>query len=110
MEFGNEKGKGNLIDGVGMQCYLGGPNNTFFDKNEKVLQPSKNGAVDSIPNAVFLFNELGLDVQFTELTVHNYDESKNAAQAAYYEKVMQMVIDINNGTMQPLLTLEDVFE
>lgn len=110
MEFGNERGKGNLIDGVGMQCYLGGPKNTFFDKNEKVLEPASNTSVDSIPNSVFLFNELGLDVQFTELTVHNYDESKNAAQAAYYEKVMQMVIDINNGTMQPLLTLEDVFE
>lgn len=106
-KFGNERGKGDLIDGVGMQCYLGSSTSEFSDG---LLLPTKKATVDSIPNAVFLFTDLGLQVQFTELTIKNYDESRNAAQAAYYKKLMQMVIDINNGTMQPLLTLEDVFE
>ena len=89
-----------MIDGVGMQCYLGSSTSEFRDD---LLLPTEKATADSIPNAVFKFTDLGLQVQFTELTIKNYDESRNAAQAAYYKKLMQMAIDINNGTMQPVL-------
>ncbi len=99
--FGQEQGKGNLIDGVGMQCYIGYNGGEF---PEDILVTSPKRTADSIPNAVFMFHNLGLDVQFTELTIRNYKEDQNAAQAEYYKKFMQMAIDINNGTMQPEIT------
>ena len=102
--FGEKQGKGKLIDGVGMQCYLGSTGKGANELDEGLLATSPKRTADSIPNAVFMFNKLGLDVQFTELTIRNYKEDQNAAQAEYYKKFMQMAININNGTMQPEIT------
>ncbi len=102
-EFGQAQGMGNLIDGVGMQCYLGMTGKGASAQPDALLQTSTKQTVSSIPNAVFKFHDLGCEVQFTELTIRNYKETDNAAQAEYYEKFMQMAIDINNGTIQPTL-------
>lgn len=101
--FGQEQGMGNLIDGVGMQCYLGTTGKGASELSDALLQTSTKKTASSIPNAVFKFHDLGLDVQFTELTIRNYVESENSIQADYYTKFMQMAIDINNGTMQKVL-------
>lgn len=101
--FGQAQGKGNLIDGVGMQCYLGTTGKGASELSESLLQTSTKKTASSIPNAVFMFHDLGLDVQFTELTIRNYVESQNSNQASYYEKFMQMAIDINNGTIEKAL-------
>ncbi|MCM1246395.1 MAG: endo-1,4-beta-xylanase [Roseburia sp.] len=101
--FGQQNNMGNLIDGVGMQCYIGQVGNGADKLADSLLQTSNKAVAQSIPNAVFMFHDLGLEVQFTELTIRNYDESKNAAQAEYYKKFMQMAIDINNGTMTKVL-------
>lgn len=98
--LGNSQGMGNLIDGVGMQCYIGYKGGEF---PANILTTNPKRTADSIPNAVFMFNELGCKVQFTEVSIRNYDETQNDAQAEYYKKFMQMAIDINNGTMQPVL-------
>lgn len=97
-KFGEEQGEGSLIDGVGMQCYIGGS-----EFKEDLLTTSTKFTADSIPNAVFKFHDLGMKVQFTELTVRSYDESKNAEHAEYFKKFMQMAIDINNGTITKIL-------
>lgn len=98
--FGEAQGMGSLIDGVGMQCYIGYKGGEF---PENILVTSTKRTADSIPNAVFMFHDLGMKVQFTELTIRNYDEAQNDAHAEYYKKFMQMVMDINNGTMQKVL-------
>lgn len=98
--FGEAQGMGSLIDGVGMQCYIGYKGGEF---PENILVTSPKRTADSIPNAVFMFHDLGMKVQFTELTIRNYDEAQNDAHAEYYKKFMQMAIDINNGTMQKVL-------
>ena len=102
--FGQEQGMGNLIDGVGLQCYLGMTGKGADELDEGLLVTSTKKSVSSIPNAVFMFHDTGLEVQFTELTIRNYKEAQNKAQAEYYKKFMQMAIDINNGTMQPEIT------
>lgn len=99
-DFGEENGVGKLIDGVGMQSYLGSSTSEF---DEKLLETNTKKTADSIPNAIFKFADLGMNVQFTELTVRNYDESKDPELGEYYKKLMQMAIDINNGTMKPVL-------
>ncbi|MCM1246677.1 MAG: endo-1,4-beta-xylanase [Roseburia sp.] len=101
--FGQSRNMGNLIDGIGMQCYLGTTGEGADKQSAALLQPSDMFTANSIPNAVFMFHDLGCKVQFTELTIRNYDKTKNAAQAEYYKKFMQMAIDINNGTMTKVL-------
>ena len=104
--FGQEQGMGNLIDGVGMQCYLGSTGKGADDllaKAGTLLAPSTNKSDESIPNAIFMFNELGCKVHITELTVRNYKQDQNDSQAEFYSKFMQMIIDINNGTITKVL-------
>ncbi|MCM1246742.1 MAG: endo-1,4-beta-xylanase [Roseburia sp.] len=101
--FGQSQGKGNLIDGVGMQCYIGSVGKGASNLDAKLLETSTKKTTSSVPNAVFMFHDLGLDVQFTELTIRNYLESENAQQAEYFKAFMQMAIDINNGTITKAL-------
>ena len=101
--FGQSNNMGNLIDGIGMQCYLGTVGDGADKLSDELLKTSTKRSTSSIPNAVFMFHDLGCKVQFTELTIRNYDESQNTAQAEYYKKFLQMAIDINNGTMEKAL-------
>lgn len=98
-KLGQENGLGNLIDGVGMQCYLG----LTEQGADKLLQTSTKKSASSIPNAIFKFNNLGCEVMITELTIRNYDKTKLTEHAEYFKNFMQMIIDINNGKITKVL-------
>lgn len=102
-KLGQENGLGNLIDGVGMQCYLGTTGQGADKLDAKLLQTSTKKSASSIPNAIFKFNDLGCEVMITELTIRNYDKTKLTEHAEYFKNFMQMIIDINNGKITKVL-------
>lgn len=71
-----EKG---LVDGMGMQCHL------TMDHPD----------LDNFKTALKMYGELGLEVQCTELDIHNNDpgEASQKALADRYEKVFQILVD-----------------
>ena len=61
-----------LIDGIGMQGYLGG-----YGTQSGCLEES---LITDVKEAISLFSSLGLEVQITEMAVRNFDRSKAASR------------------------------
>lgn len=74
--------KRKLVDGVGMQGYIGG-----YGKQEGCLEISHIGM---IKNAILDYAAHGLLVQITEMAVRNYDPAKASAHAHFYAELFRM--------------------
>ncbi|MGN0793912.1 MAG: endo-1,4-beta-xylanase [Aristaeellaceae bacterium] len=86
-----------LCDGVGMQGYIGGYGTQSGCMNE--------GDLRDIKTSILMYHEeLGVEVQITEMAVRNYDASLAEEHAAFYQKLFKVFKSINRGQETPILT------
>lgn len=85
-----------LIDGVGMQGYIGG-------------YGTQGGCMDFdditlIINAIEKYAALGVEVQITEMAVRNYSDSLSDMDkhALFYKNLMKALVEVNSGEEKPL--------
>jgi len=89
--------KGNprkLVDGIGMQGYIGGYGTQTGCMNETQLT--------QIKNSINAFSFLGLEVHITEMAVRNYEIEKAPEHAEYYAKLFQMLKTIQKEKNCPV--------
>ena len=82
-EAGNPR---KLMDGIGMQGYIGG-----YGTQEGCLMDSH---LDMIRNAILGYQAAGLKAQITEMAVRNFDKDQAERHAAYYAKLFQVFKDL----------------
>lgn len=84
-----------LIDGIGMQGYLGG-----YGVQAGCLEPS---LLTDLAQSIEMYGEMGLEVQITEMAVRNFDQSKAAEHAEFYARLFKEVfMKANAGENKPL--------
>lgn len=83
-----------LLDGIGMQGYIGG-----YGVQQGCLE---DGQVDMIKNEILRYAALDLEVQITEMAVRNFDPSQADRHAAYYEKLFRMFVGLQKDGENPL--------
>ncbi len=94
-----EDGKGGyrkLIDGVGMQGYIGGYGTQSGCMNY--------GDISKITRAINRYADLGMEVQLTEMSVRNYsdDFSDISKHALFYKMLIEALVELNEGEEKPL--------
>ncbi|MBQ8554680.1 MAG: endo-1,4-beta-xylanase [Clostridia bacterium] len=85
-----------LCDGVGMQGYIGG-----YGTQAGCMKESN---LSDIKKSILAYAELGVEVQITEMAVRNYDETKIAEHAAFYQKLFKVFKSINRDQETSILT------
>ena len=84
-----------LIDGVGMQGYLGG-----YGTQDGCLE---DHLITDMKESIDLYGSLGLEVQVTEMAVRNFDKSKAADHAVFYGRLFSEVfMQANTPESHPL--------
>ena len=84
-----------LIDGIGMQGYLGG-----YGVQKGCLADS---LLTDLAKSIAMYAEKGLEVQVTEMAVRNYDKEKAAEHAAFYARLFtEVFLPANAGENKPL--------
>ncbi len=84
-----------LIDGIGMQGYLGG-----YGVQQGCLDP---GILTALQESIRLYSAKGLEVQVTEMAVRNFDQTKTAQHDAFYAKLFTDVfMPADAGEEKPL--------
>ena len=84
-----------LIDGIGMQGYMGG-----YGVQDGCLSPS---IISNVKLSITTYSSLGLEVQLTEMAVRNFDKTKVAEHDAFYSKLFSDVfMKANNEEKHPL--------
>lgn len=86
-----------LIDGVGMQGYIGG-----YGQQEGCMSDSD---VALVRKSIQEYAALGMEVQLTELALRNYDPDKQAEHAAFYGKMFEVFCTANEGEGNPLTSV-----
>ena len=91
-ESGNPR---KLIDGIGMQGYLGG-----YGTQSGCLDPA---LISAVAESIQLFQSHGLEAQLTEMAVRNYDQAKAPEHAAFYADLFrQAFMTANTADSHPL--------
>ncbi len=83
-----------LMDGVGMQGYIGG-----YGTQSGCLVDSH---IMMIKNAILGYAALGMDVQITEMAVRNFEPEQAGKHAQYYAKLFEMFCSLNTENGNPL--------
>ena len=84
-----------LIDGVGMQGYMGG-----YGTQDGCLSPS---IISNVKLSITTYANLGLEVQLTEMAVRNFDKTKVAEHDAFYARLFSDVfMKANSEEKNPL--------
>ena len=84
-----------LIDGIGMQGYLGG-----YGSQSGCLDPN---LIRSVSDSISLYHSHGLEVQLTEMAVRNYELDKAPEHAAFYAKLFrEAFMAANSEDARPL--------
>lgn len=88
-----------LIDGIGMQSYIGG-----YGKQDGCMN---EGDLSRVEKAIRTYGDLGLEVHATELAVRNYqnDEETMAKHADFYQKLFKVYMQANDGESKPLTSV-----
>ena len=86
-----------LVDGVGMQGYIGG-----YGTQSGCFNPND---VKQVEKSIKEYAALGMEVQLTEMSLRNYDESKQAEHAAFYGKMFEVFCAANEGEGNPLTSV-----
>lgn len=86
-----------LCDGVGMQGYIGGYGTQSGCMKESNLADIKK-------SILMYYDELGVEVQLTEMAVRNYKAELEAEHAAFYQKLFKVFKSINRDQEEPILT------
>lgn len=85
-----------LIDGVGMQGYIGG----YGTQNGCM----NYGDITKIENAILKFAALDMEVQLTEMSVRNYSDAFTDVtnHTRFYKMLMESLVELNEGDKKPL--------
>ena len=84
-----------LIDGVGMQGYMGG-----YGEQAGCLDPA---ILTNVKDSIEVYAGLGLEVQLTEMAVRNFDKEKVKEHDAFYAALFRDVfMQANAGENKPL--------
>jgi len=85
-----------LIDGIGMQGYIGG-----YGTQNDCLNDSH---ITRIQDSIHLYAQAGMQVHITEMAVRNFldDEATVALHADYYGRLFEMFKTVNSGEGKPL--------
>ena len=86
-----------LVDGVGMQGYIGG-----YGTQSGCFNPND---VKQVEKSIREYAALGMEVQLTEMSLRNYDETKQAEHAAFYGKMFEVFCAVNAGEGNPLTSV-----
>ena len=86
-----------LCDGVGMQGYIGGYGTQSGCLKESNLQDIKK-------SILMYHEELGVQVEITEMAVRNYKAELETEHAAFYQKLFKVFKSINRDQEEPILT------
>ena len=83
-----------LIDGIGMQGYIGG-----YGVQTGCLNDAD---IDRIESAIRTYASYGMQVQLTEMAVRNYELDKAKEHATFYGRLFEMFMRINTEESAPL--------
>ncbi len=84
-----------LIDGVGLQGYLGGYGTQSGCLTDSILR--------DLAASIQIYADRGLEVQITEMAVRNYDKEKAPEHAAFYARLFtEVFLPANAGEKKPL--------
>ncbi len=84
-----------LIDGLGMQGYLGG-----YGVQEGCLE---DHLITDVKESIEIYSALGVEVQLTEMAVRNFDETKTAEHNDFYSRLFSEVfMKANTADSHPL--------
>ncbi len=85
-----------LIDGIGMQGYIGG-----YGTQQDCLN---DGHITRIQASINLYARAGMEVHITEMAVRNFqnDDQTVALHADYYGRLFDMFKTVNAGEAKPL--------
>lgn len=85
-----------LIDGIGMQGYIGG-----YGKQQDCLN---DGHITRIQASINLYARAGMEVHITEMAVRNFldDKATVALHADFYGRLFEMFKTVNSGENKPL--------
>ena len=90
-ENGNDR---KLMDGIGMQGYIGG-----YGVQQGCLEESHLGM---IKNAILGYAAEGLEVQITEMAVRNFELEQADKHTEYYAKLFEVFMSLNTDDGNPL--------
>lgn len=79
-----------LIDGIGMQGYIGGYGTQSGCMN--------NNDIVQVRDSIREYASLGLEVQITEMAVRNYELSQQERHAEFYANLFKMFRKVNQDT------------
>ena len=84
-----------LIDGLGMQGYLGG-----YGVQEGCLEEH---LITDVKESIEIYSALGIEVQLTEMAVRNFDKDKSDEHAEFYSRLFSEVfMKANTEESHPL--------
>ncbi len=83
-----------LIDGIGMQGYIGG-----YGVQEGCLVDSH---LDMIKNEILSYAAMGLEVQITEMAVRNFDLAQADKHAQFYANLFKVFMSLKGENGNPL--------
>ena len=84
-----------LVDGLGMQGYLGG-----YGVQEGCLE---DHLITDVKESIEIYSALGLEVQLTEMAVRNFDPEQSAKHAEFYGRLFSDVfMKANTAENAPL--------
>lgn len=82
-----------LIDGVGMQGYVGG-----YGSQSGCMNP---GDITRIKESILAYGALGCEVQLTEMALRNYEADKLDKHADFYASLFRMLKTVNTAESAP---------
>lgn len=86
-----------LCNGVGMQGYIGG-----YGTQSGCMKESN---LNDIKRSIQMYHdELGVQVQLTEMAVRNYNGDLEAEHGAFYQRLFKVFKSLNLGQEEPILT------
>ena len=85
-----------LIDGIGMQGYLGG-----YGVQQGCLS---NDLITNTRQSIEAYDALGMEVHITEMALRNYEEARLDDHAAFYGKMFDMLAKVNQELGHNALT------
>ena len=83
-----------LLDGIGMQGYIGG-----YGQQSGCMN---NGDLTSIKQSILAYSALGVEVQITEMAVRNYDPDQADAHAEFYARLFKVFRSLYSEGTSPL--------
>ena len=85
-----------LIDGIGMQGYMGG-----YGVQQGCLS---DDLITNTRQSIEAFDSLGMEVHITEMALRNYEEAYEADHVAFYGKMFEMLARVNEELGHNALT------